>query len=102
MRRTTSTAKTRGMVTRIITTTKAMLRCYDNETHQTDDYEVEIIGTVNTERQLITRVYSTGVLDKHRYTILEVLNLEQFGTLYAMDIDTFLEHAVIIEQNITD
>lgn len=101
MKRTTSTAKTRGQITRIITVTKCVLRCYDSEMHETSDYEIELSGAVN-EKSVIHRVYSTGVLDKKRFTVLEILSYEQTGTLYAMDVETFIKHASVIETGITD
>lgn len=101
MKRTTSTAKTRGKVTRIITTTTATVKAYNINTDEIEEFEVEIPGTVN-ERKIINTVNNGDYIDSDTYKILAVKNVETTGTLYAMDIETFLEHAEIIEDGITD
>lgn len=101
MKRTTSTAKTRGKVTRIITTTTATVKAYNITTDEIEEFAVEIPGSVN-ERKIISTVSNGDYIDTDSYKILAVKNVETTGTLYAMDIETFLEHAEIIEDGITD
>lgn len=101
MKRTTSTAKTRGKVTRIISTTTATVKVYNIETDEIEEVDVEIPGAVN-ERKIISVVNNGGYIDTDSYKILAVKNVETTGALYAMDIETFLEHAEIIEDGITD
>ena len=101
MKRTVSTAKTRGKVTRIISTTTATIKVYNIETDEIEEFELEIPGTVN-ERKIISTVNNGGYIDVEKYKVLAVKNVETTGALYAMDIETFLEHAEIIEDGITD
>lgn len=100
MKRTTSTAKTRGMITRIITTTTATVKAYNTETDEITEFSVEIPGTVN-DRKVITAIYNSGCIDKAKYKILAVRDIQTTGILYGMNLDTFIEHADVIEENIT-
>ena len=101
MKRTVSTAKTRGKVTRIISTTTAIIKVYNIETDEIEEFEIEIPGTVN-ERKIISTVNNGDYIDVEKYKVLAVKNVETTGALYAMDIDTFMQYAEIIEDGITD
>lgn len=101
MKRTTSTAKTRGKITRIITTTTATVKAYNVETDEITEFAVEIPGSV-TERKAVAAIYTSGCIDKQLYKILAVKDIRTTGTLYAMDINTFIENAEIIEENIIE
>lgn len=101
MKRKTSTAKTRGMVTRIIATTTATVKAYDMTTDSVDDYNVEMMGAIS-EKDVIKTVFKSGAMDRTKYKILSVRDVQQTGRLYAMSIDDFIANAEIIEEEITN
>lgn len=101
MKRTISTAKTRGKVTRIISTTTAVVKVYNIETDEVEEFEIEIPGAIN-ERKIISTVNSGDYIDIEKYKVLAVKNVETTGALYAMDLDTFMKYAEIIEDGITN
>lgn len=101
MKRTTSTNATRGRITRIIARTVALIRCYERQTGELVDIEVVFNAKLPKER-IISKAVKGGFIDTAKYTILEVVEVQRTGALYAMDIDTFIENADLIEDGITE
>lgn len=101
MKRTTSTAKTRGMITRIISTTNALVKVYNTETDEIEEFEIEMSGVI-PERKAVTAIFSGGYIDKDKYKILSVKDITTTGILYGMTTDEFIKHARIIETGITN
>lgn len=101
MKRTASTALTRGRITRVIARTIAIIRCYEKSTGELVDLEVKFDCKIAKER-VIAKAIKGGYISTDDYTVLEVVSTENTGALYAMDINTFIEHAEVIEDGLTD
>ena len=101
MRRNISTSATRGKISRIITTTTAVCKCYNLSTEEVEDIEVRVNGTV-PETKFVKVAINSGCIDSDVYRILKVTDVKTNGILYAMDFETFIANAEIIEENITD
>lgn len=101
MKRTASTALTRGRITRVIVRTIAVVRCYEKSAGELVDLEVKFDCKIPKER-VIAKVIKGGYISTDDYTVLEVVSTEDTGALYAMDINTFIEHAEVIEDGLTD
>lgn len=101
MKRTASTALTRGRITRVIVRTIAIVRCYEKSTGELVDLEVKFDCKVSRER-VIAKAIKGGYISTGDYTVLEVVSIENTGALYAMDVETFIEHAEVIEDGLTD
>lgn len=101
MRRTTSTALTRGKITRIISRTTAVFKCYEIATKELVNLSVTFDCKVPEER-VIVRAIKDGYIDTNEYKVLDVESCEITGALYAMDVATFIENAEVIEEGITD
>lgn len=101
MKRTASTALTRGRITRVIARTIALIRCYEKSTGELVDLEVKFDCKVARER-VISKAIKGGYINTHDYTVLDVVSTENTGALYAMDVNTFIENADVIEDGLTD
>lgn len=101
MKRTTSTAKTRGMITRIITRTEVVFTAYDNIDKVLTDLNVTFDAKIPEDR-VIQRAIKEQLIATARYKVLDVKSVEYKGALYAMDVTTFIENAECIEENIED
>lgn len=101
MKRTASTAMTRGKITRVIVRTIAIVRCYEKTSGELVDLEVRFDCKVARER-VIAKAIKGGYISTGDYTVLEVVSTENTGALYAMDVETFIEHAEVIEDGLTD
>lgn len=101
MKRTASTALTRGRITRVIARTIAIIRCYEKSTGELVDLEVKFDCKIAKER-VIAKAIKGGYISTDDYTVLEVVSTENTGALYAMDINTFIEYAEVIEDGLTD
>lgn len=101
MKRTASTAMTRGKITRVIVRTVAVVRCYEKSSGELVDLEVRFDCKIAKER-VIAKAIKGGYINTGEYTVLEVVSTENTGALYAMDVETFIEHAEVIEDGLTD
>lgn len=101
MRRKASTALTRGRISRVITRTTAVIRCYAKASGEVVDLSVEFDCKVAHER-VISRAIKDGFINTAEYTALDIVSVEDIGALYAMDINTFIEHAELIENGLID
>lgn len=101
MRRKASTALTRGRISRVISRTTAVIRCYEKASGEVVDLSVEFDCKVPHER-VISRAIKDGYINTDNYTALDIISVEDSGALYAMDINTFIEHAELIEDGLSD
>lgn len=86
----------RGMVTREITKTVAVIRCYDDFNHVEREQTVSLNGTYRDDAQILDAVRRGNLLDMGMYA-LSVNSSEVKTELRALRMDLFMQYSEVIE-----
>lgn len=86
----------RGMVTREITKTVAVIRCYDDFNHVEREQTVSLNGTFKDDAQILDAVRRGNLLDMGMFA-LSVNSSEVKTELRALRMDLFMQYSEVIE-----
>jgi hypothetical protein len=86
----------RGMVTREITKTVAVIRCYDDFNHVEREQTVSLNGTYRDDAQILDAVRRGNLLDMGMFA-LSVNSSEVKTELRALRMDLFMQYSEVIE-----
>lgn len=86
----------RGMVTREITKTVAVIRCYDDFNHVEREQTVSLNGTYRDNAQILDAVRRGNLLDMGMFA-LSVNSSEVKTELRALRMDLFMQYSEVIE-----
>ena len=86
----------RGMVTREITKTVAVIRCYDDFNHVEREQTVGLNGTYRDDAQILDAVRRGNLLDMGMFA-LSVNSSEVKTELRALRMDLFMQYSEVIE-----
>ena len=94
------------MVTRTITTTKAIVMCLDIESGEPCNKSVVVPRTYKDDEALLKKVKE--VLETETLKPVHIVGKEEIETLYGMEERVFIEHAKVLpprtvtEENVTE
>jgi hypothetical protein len=94
------------MVTRTITTTKAIVMCLDIESGETCNKSVVVPRTYKDDETLLNKVKE--VIETETLKAVHIVGKEEIQTLYGMTEQEFIEHAEVLpkrtstEENVTE
>lgn len=94
------------MVTRTITTTKAIVMCLDIESGEPCNKSVVVLRTYNDDETLLKKVKE--VLETETLKPVQIVGKEEIKTLYGMTEQEFIKHAEVLpprtvkEENVTE
>lgn len=94
------------MVTRTITTTKAIVMCLDIESGEPCNKSVVVPRTYKDDEALLKKVKE--VLETETLKPVHIVRKEEIETLYGMEEQVFIEHAKVLpsrtvtEENVTE
>lgn len=94
------------MVTRTITTTKAIVMCLDIESGESCNKSVVVPRTYKDDETLLKKVKE--VLETETLKPVHIVDKEEIETLYGMTEQEFIEHAEdqptrkVVEENVTE
>lgn len=94
------------MVTRTITTTKAIVMCLDIESGEPCNKSVVVPRTYKSDESLLKKVKE--VIETEALKPVHIVGKEEIETLYGMSEQTFIENAKVIpprtpsEENVTE
>lgn len=94
------------MVTRTITTTKAIVMCLDIESGEPCNKSVVVSRTYRDDEALLKKVKE--VLETETLKPVHIVGKEEIETLYGMTEQEFIEHAKVLpprttsEENVTE
>lgn len=86
----------RGMVTREITKTVAVIRCYDDFNHVEREQTVSLNGTYRDDTQILDAVRRGNLLDMGMFA-LSVNSSEVKTELRALSMDLFMQYSQVVE-----
>ena len=94
------------MVTRTITTTKAIVMCLDTESCEPCNKSVVVPRTYKDDETLLKKVKE--VLETETLKPVHIVGKEEIETLYGMNEQVFIEHAEVLpartvsKENVTE
>lgn len=94
------------MVTRTITTTKAIVMCLDIESGEPCNKSVVVPRTYKDDETLLKKVKE--VIETETFKPVHIVGKEEIETLYGMTEQEFIEHAKVLtprtskEENVTE
>lgn len=84
------------MVTRTITTTKAIVMCVDVEVGEPFNKEVTVSRTYKDNDSLLKSVKS--IIETERVKAVHIVDKTEIETLYGMPEQEFIEHATVLPE----
>ena len=84
------------MVTRTITTTKAIVMCLDVEAGEPFNKEVTVPRTYKDNESLLKTV--KPIVETERIKALHIVDKTEIETLYGMTEQAFIEHATVLPE----
>lgn len=88
------------MVTRTITTTKAIVMCVDVEAGEPFNKEVSVLRTYKDKASLLKAV--KPLIETETIKAVHIVDKTEIETLYGMTEQEFIEHATVLPERTTN